>query len=270
MAELTQGNVSNIEGTTTYNHDTNGWSTTFERTGYQDQLAPLELLWAGYDARTTLEQTGDGDTWHLTAVFAFDTRQGDSPTNTEPQVIWNIKDVETNISLLDIDVPVNSFITATGAKLIQSALKDNNKSILENGLKLLLTKGKTTQDEINCCYIAYEHMAKGMKTLPSYYKVLVKSAVASTQWEINWSNEHVGELYSTTTLKNEENVPQALWKVLPDKTYTTPTNQSAYLNYTYGWLKGGVNTDLTSLGRCKITQQWTYGLWPVLYLGRPR
>lgn len=271
---ISVGKTDSLQGKRKYHKDQNGSSTTITHTG---DLANMSSLYNQYYANgyvVDLEED-EAETWNLTATIAVDlstqepTPGGGGGTNEVPEISWDLDDKVENKSILDVDNYIVNLIPNFAAKLINDALQAKKEDVLLNGLNLYYKNGQISAASREAAIYIYHHMATGMKTVPVLVPVLTKYAVTSRSWIINWSNQNKGKIYSTNTLINSEAVDPRLWQVLPQDVYIPSGGEDFYIPKAYGWLKGGVRSQVSNNGRNIVTQTWEYGLYPTLIFGNP-
>lgn len=258
------GQVRNIPGKRTIVFDGTGWTTTYITTGEFDELNALANSYVDLKWHATLEEE-DANTWVLTTVIPYKADDGPDVTVEVPQIQWDLKYNEVSKPLLEVDNVVVNMITDISARVIQEGLKENNESIVINGLGRLKTAGKITENERLASLNIFHHMMAGWKTWPVNVPYLVKSTVASSQWELDWTQSNIGRIYTTNSLLTNEAIDTRLINTIQTNFNQTFTNASnAVIIKAYGWYKGAPQTTATTYGRVVYNQQWTYGLWPTV------
>ncbi len=267
-----EGNITLLSGSAKYHSDPSNSSTTVAYTGDFANLAVKYAVFKSGGWTVDLE-SGEAGIWTLNATYPIDlvnNEPGTGGNGTEvPEISWDLTDKVENKSALDVDNATVNLIPSYAAKLINDAITAKKEEVLLNGLALYLKNHTINAATYQACVFVYHHMAAGIKTIPLLQPVLTKNAVSSKSWIIDWSEEHKGRIFSTDTLINAESVDPRLWNVLPRDVYTPSGNDDLFIPKAYGWLKGGVRSQVSNHGKNVVNQSWEYGLWPILYFGTP-
>lgn len=270
---ISVGKVDSLPGKRKFHKDGGNSSTTYYHSGDFASMSTLYNQYFTNGYAVDLEED-DAEVWNLTATIAFDQSSevptpGGGGTNEIPEISWDLVDKVENKSILDVDTPLINAIPNFCAKLINDAIQAKKEEVLTNGLNFFYKNGRITRGTYEASLYAYHHMAAGMRSVAIYSPVLTKYAVTSKSWVINWSNQNKGRIFSTDTLINSEAVDPRLWSVLPRYVFVPSGPEDLYIPKAYGWLKGGVRSQVSNNGRNIVTQVWEYGLYPTMIYGLP-
>lgn len=213
----------------------------------------------------------DAGVWDLTAMFPGYTIEFQSQNAEIPQINWELDFNQQEKPLLNSELGTIPVLSNPVRQRIKEAIKEQNDQVLKRYLIESVVSGSITNAEQDAALVAYHHMQYGMDKIPVLSAVLTRTAVASSIWQVPWTNASVSTpvIISTSTLISQEDVTENLHLRMPTDNYQN-VHSATSIPLQYGWLVGPIKKNSSNAGRYIYQQSWKYNLWPTTYFGQPK
>ena len=107
----------------------------------------------------------------------------------------------------------------------------------------------------------FQLMKEGVSHVQVHQPILRHTSTVSANYQVAASLDSVERIISTATLGTAESIPNWIYQSMPN--YAQPSDS----RFKFGWYKNPPNITVISFSRTQISQEWQFGLWPVLIYG---
>ncbi len=195
------------------------------------------------------EENGPNATLQIDQPY-FEGQSPEVPVNN-----WELLPGVIEKDLLEADLAIVNDMDADTKRIIRDAIQNP-----EPGFEPDIT----AED-----HKLYVLMLAGQRAIKEFAPMLTHTQTVSNTYTVRASTVNVGRILTNATLISLESIPDNFLIAMDSPPYNYVSHRTSEPILKYGWLKHPPTLNSAYGGRQQITQQWEFGLWPILTYGVP-